>query len=66
MGEGVDDWKKGDRVLVLPADSGSYREYCLVEPHVGTVSVSLQTECLCHCKQSASVFANRVSVSLRT
>ena len=39
MGEGVEGWQEGDRVVALPSELGGYGEYCLVEPHVGTVSV---------------------------
>ncbi|XP_076447897.1 quinone oxidoreductase-like protein 2 homolog isoform X1 [Babylonia areolata] len=33
VGEGVKEWKKGDRVMALPANlGGGFGEYCLVDP----------------------------------
>ncbi|KAL8582550.1 hypothetical protein ACOMHN_063148 [Nucella lapillus] len=35
VGEGAEGWKKGDRVMAFPQNlTGSYGEYCLVEPHM--------------------------------
>ncbi|KAK7102136.1 quinone oxidoreductase-like protein 2 homolog [Littorina saxatilis] len=32
VGEGVEGWKKGDRVVALPVERAGFAEYCLVDP----------------------------------
>jgi NADPH:quinone reductase-like Zn-dependent oxidoreductase len=41
VGEGVEGFKKGDRVLSFPTGGGAFSQYCMIDPGVSTPYILL-------------------------